>query len=324
MSERLALDYVDSLVLGNVPQWIAVRGQDAAAPLMLFLHGGPGTAQIMFTRKPQRELHRRFIVVNWDQRGAGKSYSRQLTATDMTIARFVLDAEELIAALLARFGQPKLFLVGHSWGSILGLKIAQRWPELLHAYVGMGQIVHMQRGEQISYRYTVDQASHRGHARAQRELRRIGPPPYRDLASAGVQRKWLYRFTGATYAAGIWRTLLRNVSLRDTSLGDIVKFARGTMFSLQSLEAEQMEIDFLSQPPELDVPVYFCCGRGDYTVPCALVVELCDVLEAPHKEIVWFERSAHLPNLEEPRAFVQFCSRMRAEVLSQEASEPGH
>jgi pimeloyl-ACP methyl ester carboxylesterase len=315
MKERLAIDALDSVVLGNLTQWISVRGFDESAPLMLYLHGGPGTAQIMFTRKPQRELARSFIVVNWDQRGAGKSYDKHLRAPDMTIDRFVLDTEELIDRLLARFGQRKLFLVGHSWGTILGIKVAEQRPELIHAYVGIGQIVHMMRGEEISYRFTLDEARKRGNRRAVRQLERIGAPPYRDLRSAGVQRKWLYQFNGATFEGGTFGTLLRNVSLRDASVRDAVRFVRGAMLSLRCLEEQQMRIDFLSQPPELRVPVYFCCGRRDYNVPFELVVEFRGKLRAPHKEIVWFERSGHLPNLEEPEAFSRFCSRMRAEVL---------
>jgi pimeloyl-ACP methyl ester carboxylesterase len=316
MRERLAVDALDSVALGNLTQWISVRGFDESAPLMLCLHGGPGTAQIMFTRKPQRELERSFLVVNWDQRGAGRSYDSRLGAADMTIERFVLDTEELIAELLARFARKKLFLVGHSWGSILGLKVAERRPEVIHAYVGIGQIVHMLRGEQISYRFTLDEARRRGNRRAVRDLERIGAPPYRDLRSAGVQRKWLYKFNGATFEGGTYGALLRNVSLRDANLRDTVRFVRGAMLSLRCLEEQQMQIDFLSQPPELRVPVYFCCGRRDYNVPFELVVELCEKLQAPRKEVVWFERSGHLPNLEEPGAFARFCGRMRAEVLS--------
>ena len=315
MKERLAIDSLDSLVLGGLRQWISVRGNDESAPLMLCLHGGPGTAEIAFTRKPQRDLARSFIVVNWDQRGAGKSYGSHIDVADMTIGRFVRDAEELIDALLSRFVRKKLFLMGHSWGSIIGLKIAEQHPELLHAYVGIGQIVHMMRGEEISYRFTLDEARKRRQGRAVRQLERIGSPPYKDLASAGIQRKWLYRFNGATFEGSTIGTLLRNASPRDTGMRDIVKFIRGAMFSLKSLEDEQRRVDFLTQPPELCIPVYFCCGRRDYNVPYELVVEFCAKLQAPRKEIVWFERSGHLPNFEEPGAFARFCSRMRAEVL---------
>ena len=107
---------------------ISLRSTDVHNPLLLFLHGGPGTAQISFARKPQRALDEHFLVVNWDQRGAGRSYARNLNRADMTIERFVSDAEELVEALLKRFGQTKLFLVGHSWGSIIGAKLCARRP----------------------------------------------------------------------------------------------------------------------------------------------------------------------------------------------------
>src|SRR5271157_4631887 len=111
------IDKIESLTFGGVTQWISLRSDDINNPILLFLHGGPGTAQIFWSRKSQKELESSFLVVNWDQRGAGRSYSRSLRKEDMKIERFVADAEELIEYLLKRFGQNEVFLAGHSWGS---------------------------------------------------------------------------------------------------------------------------------------------------------------------------------------------------------------
>jgi pimeloyl-ACP methyl ester carboxylesterase len=301
------IDSIEKISLGGVDQWISLRSRDTSNPLMLFLHGGPGTANISFARKSQRLLEQDFTVVNWDQRGAGRSYSRSLRREDMTIDRFVADAEELVELLERRFAQDKIFLVGHSWGSTLGATLVGRRPELFRAYVGVGQVVHMARGEELSYDFTLDEAEKRGNARALRELREIGRPPYRDLASAGVQRKWLGRFNGATYKGSPVGTLLRYLSLRDTRPLDFIRFIRGAMFSLRCLEDEQMKVDFLEDLPEIKIPVHFCCGRKDYNVSQELVVEYVRELRAPSKRLVWFEKSAHLPNFEEPAAFSDFC-----------------
>jgi pimeloyl-ACP methyl ester carboxylesterase len=301
------IDAIETSRIGGIDQWISLRSEDLHNPIMLFLHGGPGTAQISWSRKPQRCLEKGFIVVNWDQRGAGRSYSPALLRDDMTIERFVLDAEELSEILLRRFGQEKLFLVGHSWGSAVGAMLAARRPDLIRAYVGIGQVVDMKRGEELSYQFTVEEAKRVGNTRALAELGEIGSPPYRNLKAAGVQRKWLARFHGSTLNGTVIGMLLRNLSFKDIRPLDLIRFVRGAIFSLSCLEEQQMAIHFARDLLEFEVPIYFCAGRRDYNTPFELVVEYFEKLRAPRKHLVWFEHSAHLPNLEEPEAFCDFC-----------------
>src|SRR5689334_8165228 len=122
------IDRKESLTIGGITQWISLRSENIRNPIMLFLHGGPGTAQISFSRKSQRRLEDSFLVVNWDQRGSGRSYSRSLRKEYMKIECFVEDAEELIEYLLKRFGQKKVYLVGHSWGTIIGSYLTAKRP----------------------------------------------------------------------------------------------------------------------------------------------------------------------------------------------------
>ena len=304
------IDSIEKISLGGVDQWISLRSRDTSNPVMLFLHGGPGTANISFARKSQRLLEQAFIVVNWDQRGAGRSYSRSLRREDMTIDRFVTDAEELVELLERRFAQEKIFLVGQSWGSIVGARLVGKRPDLFRSYIGVGQVVHMARGEEVSYLFTLDEAKKRGNSRATLQLEKIGLPPYKDLASAGVQRKWLGRFNGVTYKGSPMITLLRHLSVRDTRPLDVLRFIRGAMFSLRTLEDEQMKVDFFRDLPGLEIPVCFCCGRRDHNTPYELVVEYLRELQAPSKRLVWFEKSGHLPNFEEPAAFSDLCKAL--------------
>jgi len=305
------IDSIEKIVLSGTVQWISLRTENSDNPLILFLHGGPGTAQISFSRKSQKPLEKDFIVVNWDQRGAGKSYDKNIKKEEMTIDRFILDAEELIMCLLSRFNQEKVFLAGHSWGSIIGIKLAAKRPDLIRAYIGIGQIVDMDRGETVSYNFTLNEAIRRNHKKAERDLRKIGPPPYAHPQDAGVQRKWLSKFNGSTYRGSIIGTILKNLTLSDTSPADLVKFVRGAIFSLTCLEEEQTQVNIKVEIGQLFVPVYFCCGRRDYNVPFELVVEYFNTLVAPEKEMVWFERSAHLLNFEQPDEFCSFCSGLR-------------
>jgi pimeloyl-ACP methyl ester carboxylesterase len=308
------IDAVERVTIGEIDQWISIRTQDSETPIILFLHGGPGSAQIMFSRKSQIALEKDFVVVNWDQRGAGKSFSKNLRKEEMTIDRFVLDAEILIEYLLKRFNQKKLFLVGHSWGSIIGIKITKKRPDMICAYIGIGQVVNMSRGEEISYRFTLNEAKMRNNKRAIKQLQTIGYPPYKDLSSAGVQRNWLSKFNGATYKGTAIGTIIKNLTWKDISILDIMKFIKGAIFSLPCLEDQTMKIDFMNEIKELNVPVFFCSGRRDYNVPFELVAEYMENLIAPEKELLWFEKSAHLPNFEEPEKFCRFCCDLKAKI----------
>jgi pimeloyl-ACP methyl ester carboxylesterase len=208
---------------------------------------------------------------------------------------------------LKRFEQTKLFIVGHTWGSIIGMNLVAKRPELILTYIGIGQVVDMERGEELSYQFTLTEAQRLENKSAIRELHKIGNPPYKKLSDAGVQRKWLAKFHGSSLKGSGVGTLLKNFSFRDTRPIDLVKFVQGAIFSLTSLEEEQLHIDFLSNLVRIDVPVIFCCGRRDYNTPFELVSEYVEKLDAPKKELVWFDQSAHLPNFEEPEKFCNLC-----------------
>jgi pimeloyl-ACP methyl ester carboxylesterase len=156
----------------------------------------------------------------------------------MNIERFILDTEELIEILIQRFKQKKIFLIGHSWGSIIDAYLSARRPDLIWVYVGIGQVVNMKRGEKLSFKDTIEEAYRRDNKKAIRELQRIGEPPYKKLAYSGIQRKWLLRFNGITFKSNIYKYIFKNISLKDLRPLDIVRFIKGSIFSLKCLEEE--------------------------------------------------------------------------------------
>ncbi|MHB1628616.1 MAG: alpha/beta fold hydrolase [Bacilli bacterium] len=285
-------------------QWLLIRGQDTRNPILLFLHGGPGTAQIAWARYYQKRLEKHFVVVNWDQRGAGLSFSERMPTQLMTIDQFVEDVRFLTESLLERFQQNKVFIVGQSWGSIIGMRAVARYPDLFHAYAGVGQVACMMDNEEISYRFVMGTARNSGNLKAIRELESIGQPPYQDHHALAIQRRWLQRFKGTIHGTSLARFMLMNL-LRTTEYKarDWVAWVKGGSYSLKNLWAEIMTVDFFNEVPELLVPVYFCLGRHDYTVPSELAEKYLQALTAPHKELIWFENSAHAPNVEEPEHF---------------------
>ncbi|MGG0719229.1 alpha/beta hydrolase [Robertmurraya massiliosenegalensis] len=162
---KSSISVLESVAIGGIEQWVLIRGESINNPIVLFLHGGPGNAQIGWAPKFQSNLERNFIVVNWDQRGSGLSYFEGIPEESMNINQFIQDAYELTIYLLNKFKKNKIFIVGHSWGTIIGMPLIQKHPHLFHAYIGVGQSVDLQRGELLSYEYTLEYAKNNNRRR---------------------------------------------------------------------------------------------------------------------------------------------------------------
>lgn len=302
---------LEAVQLGGVAQWILVRGHDTANPIVLFLHGGPGTSQLTANKRDTKELEASFTVVNWDQRGAGKSYAAIRDVGGMRIEQFVSDTRALSLRLLERFGHERLVLVGHSWGSVVGALTAARYPELFHCYVGIGQVGRMAEGERLSYEWTLAQARERAAHRAVSALEAMGPPPYSGdwQRNTITQRRYLAKFGGEVHGkrSGAMAMVLHNVLIsREYGVRDRLNVFRGVLGSMKLLWPELMQVDLFTQAATFAVPVFLVEGRHDWEVPSVHAAQYFDALTAPTKELVWFERSAHLPNHEERERFTAF------------------
>jgi pimeloyl-ACP methyl ester carboxylesterase len=299
---------LEKINLGGQEQWILIRGMDIKKPVILFLHGGPGTADMCLLRKYTTGLQKHFVVVSWDQRGAGKSFTANDPDSSMNINKFISDAHELTKMLCHRFNQEKIFLVGHSWGSVLGVLTIHKYPELFHAYTGISQIVNIHENERISYGWTLEQAKKSNDKRAVKILNEIGNPPYSGdwQKKFMTQRRLLGKYGGELYGStkGAFPLIFGNL-LRCTeyTLFDKVNFFRGIFSSVRLIWPELMRINLMELALSLKVPVYFVSGKHDYEAPHMLTEQYFKMLEAPSKEMIWFENSAHLPNIEENEKF---------------------
>lgn len=285
--------------LGGTEQWLLLRGR-AEHPLLLVLHGGPGSADIATASRYQSELEKHFLVVNWDQRGAGKSGRGD---AHLNVEQLVTDATELIRLLLARFGKRKVILLGHSWGSVLGLFVTRRHPELVAGYVGVGQLVDASENERASSEYV------RARARrlSPRLASRLSVPPYgSNIGALLTQRAWLYLFGGFFHSrwAGL-RYLHAFLSSGTYSLKDKLNYSRHLRASLRQLWPEVETIKLSRDVPGVEVPVLFCLGKHDMTTSSVLAERYLDALTALSKQLTWFDKSAHCPNLEEPRKLAE-------------------
>ncbi|MFP8876640.1 MAG: alpha/beta hydrolase [Myxococcota bacterium] len=297
------IESLEKVVLGGLEQTIYLRGHDQKNPLLLFLHGGPGLPSMPQAREFGLRLEEHFVVVHWDQRGAGSSCDQKIPNESLNREQYLADTLELVNLLRHRFRVEKIHLLGHSWGSVLGAITAQRHPELLHTYIGMGQVVNIDRGEQISYRFVVEAAKAEGNQNALRELETI-QPPYANTKEVMIQRSWLGYYRGDSLSGDAIERSARAVFLSpEYDISTKLSFYGCAINSLDHTWDNLQDIDFFLDIPRLDVPVYFFMGRHDYNTPFSLVERYFEILEAPYKEIVWFEESAHMPNLEEPERF---------------------
>jgi pimeloyl-ACP methyl ester carboxylesterase len=229
----------------------------------------------------------------------------------MTVGQFIADAHELTLLLSRRFRQPKIYLVGHSWGSLLGILTVQRHPELYHAYVGVGQAVDMREDERISYEWTLLQARNAGDTRSVQRLEAIGPPPYLGELRPKLmaQRRILGKYGGEVHGnpGGGMSTLLRGLlSSSEYSWPDRINVFRGIFANMRLMWPKIVSIDLRVQAPEIQVPVYFLEGWYDYEAPALLAERYLQQLSAPRKELIWFEQSAHFVNTEEADKFNRF------------------
>ncbi len=305
------IHYLD---INNTKQYVLIRGKDKNNPVLLFLHGGPGASATALLRKFNSELENHFTVVYWDQRNAGKSYNKKTPKEEIKVSKYVEDVDTLVSFLKNKFQVDKIFLIGHSWGSRLGLYAIQKNPENFIAYIGIGQELVSYEGELISYQYTIRRAKETNNHKAIKELEEIGEPQsgdYTKMYNNGFwglvkQKEWLLKLGGERYGKTNYTDWILSIwSSREYSFLDLIKYGKSSGFSAGNIiyDPEFNNIDFFKQIPEVKVPVFFISGAYDYNTPWELVEQYSIALNAPYKEFIKFEKSGHSPVFEEPERF---------------------
>jgi pimeloyl-ACP methyl ester carboxylesterase len=294
------IESLDKIEVNGSKQWIYIRGHDRANPILLFVHGGPGMPEMAMARYMGQELEKHYTVVHWDQRASGRSRREKFDEADLTLETYLDDTLDVVNYLRRQFEKEKIYLIGHSWGSILGTLTVRDHPELFHAYIGMGQVVNMVRNEEVSLEFVLEQARAEGNTEALSELEGLSPPYEEDPSELGIQRRWLTYYGGSM--KGLTYPDLGNIMMYSPEYGvrDFFAMFRGMTSLAPRMWPELASIDLIEQAPNLDVPVYFFVGRYDYNTPFSLTQAYHDLLEAPSKEMVWFENSAHFMNISDP------------------------
>lgn len=299
---------LEKVKIGGLEQWIYVNGNDDTRPVLLFLHGGPGYAMLPILHQQNFQLEDKFVVVNWDQRGAGLSYSDKVSKKSMTLRQFDKDVHELTQYLKSRFNQQKIYIVGHSFGTLLALRAVKEHPEDYWAYVGIGQVVDIVDNEKLSYEFAINMAKNYNVTQAIEELTAIGKPDkngsYKDDEGYEITMSWVEYFGGDVYGKTGPEEMEYFMQSDPIYKGKKDQLEEGLEFSQWLFEDEEvLKMDIRKQIKKIEVPAYILAGRYDYDTPFALAQEYFNILEAPKKEFVWFEYSAHFPFFEEPQVF---------------------
>jgi len=299
------IDEARYVEVGGIEQWITIRGEDRKNPVLLLLHGGPGDATNPWGYAGFRSWLKTFTVIQWDQRGAGRTLGRNGPALEptITIERMAQDGIELANLLCKTLEKDKIVLVGHSWGSILGVFMVKARPDLFYAFVGTGQVADPRRNYAVAYNELLKKAERLGEQRAIRELKEVGPPPYANGRGYAVQHKWSNLFEGADFFTYSMFGLA--LSAPGYSTRDINDWGEGQDLSGQRLIPQTSILEPQMLGGDFALPVFVIQGAEDFTTPTSLARNLLNSLRAPRKAFVAVEGGGHFAVFMKPDVFLK-------------------
>ena len=287
------VDEANYVAIGGIEQWVTIRGQDRNNPVLLFLHGGPGDVTNPWTFALFAPWEKHFTVVQWDQRGAGRTLRKTgpTVAPTMTLDRMTQDGIELAEYLRKHLGKEMIIVVAHSFGSILGLRMVRARPDFFYAYVGTGEVADSTKNYSVAYDALLKKAQAIGNQQALEELRHVGPPPYFSGEGYQVQRRWANNFEGADqFLPG---TLGLTLVAPGNSVQDINDSIDGQILSGNRLVPQTVPLTQTELGVDFAVPIFFFQGAEDFTTPTTLAQQYLASVQAPHKEFVSIEGCGH-------------------------------
>ncbi len=270
----------EAVAIGGILQWISIKSAGDTLPVLLFLHGGPGNSVMSSAEKFTTTLQQYFVVVQWDQRESGKTAKLNPSDQPLTVALMEADAAEMVNYLRGRFAKEKIYLVGHSWGGFLALRVADRHPEYLYACVAMAPMVNQWESEAQTLSWLLNKARAEGNQEAIDELSRVHVP-FENPDQLYYHRRWL---------------LLAN--RKNPFSRSYIQTWGKKWFALYK---EACGINLFERVPEIRCPVYFLVGSSDRQASAAITEAYYIALKAEKKDLFWFTKSGHSLNLTEPK-----------------------
>lgn len=302
----------EGVFIGGKTQYCFIAGENKNNPVLLFLHGGPGSPEVGMNQfLPGERLEERFTVCYWEQRGSGLSYRARLEADQMTLELMVRDTIELTEYLMKRFGQNQIYIMGHSWGTFLGTKVISAKPEYYKAYFGIGQVSDQLESERAAYDFLLQHATEINDEKAVKDLKKVDPNK-EDFPTDEYMRSARTNYMNK-YGVGIKHVknykmseLIKEVFFFEGySALDFMKYGLGSKFSTEKMFHIVTEENLMETTNRFDVPVYIFHGAYDMQVSYTLALQYFERMKAPEKVFYSFEHSAHSPNFEETKLFLE-------------------
>lgn len=299
---------MEKVSLNNCEQQILIRSLDTDNDILLFVHGGPGSPDMASIRYYNNSLENQFTVVTWDQRGCGKSISKSIDYTSFSIELFLSDLLQLVNYLRDTYKKDRILLAGHSWGSILGFRFAEKYPHLLKAYIGIGQVANMEEGELFSYHIAKDGVAKSKNAKIKGQMNKINAPVngiYPMEKDLDQQRDVLLK-SGLLLKNNTSYKPMIDAYMKSTEFcfKDMVRLQTASKKSIQALWKEVSQINFIKENQQkIDVPVFFVTGEDDCVTPVSLSKIFFERINSSCKEYFIIENSSHFPFVDNPVAF---------------------
>lgn len=317
---ELKLDEKIFIEVNGSSQGMFLQSENTEHPVLLFLHGGPGSPEIPFHHKYPTGLEKLFTVCWWEQRGSGISYRRNIPRESMTVDQMIADAIAVTHYLRRRFGKDKVYVMGHSWGSALGVLTVQKAPELYYAYIGIGQVARQEESERLAYTFMLEAFRASGNQKMVGRLKKF------PIDQGGeISNQYLMIRSSGMMKLGIGvmhhsKSMMDNVKMvlgfKGYTWREKWNYPKGNSFSLNCLWGSVLAMDLFLQASRLSIPIYVLHGKFDYQVSYDVAKRFMTVLEAPVKGFYTFEQSAHSPCFEEPE---KMCRILREDVLRSKA-----
>lgn len=304
--------------INGIKQGIFIRGENPQNPVILYLHGGPGTPMLQFISYLEKEplLEKYFTICYWDQRGSGMTYTK--STGRLTVEEMIEDTRQVTEYLKSCFGQDKIYLLGHSWGTYLSVKTIEKYPENYIAYIGIGQVTDQTKSERLAYEYMLKHAKETDDSEVIEKLSKYDPyaddfPQLDYLLKVRTEIINKYRI-GHLHRGLDFKDIVKAMFLfKGYTAREKINWFIGADLSMQHLFPVILNDDLFKSSSSFEIPFYVIQGIYDYQVSTALAKEYLDTISAPKKDFFIFENSAHSPNMEEPEKFVEVIRKIAKE-----------
>lgn len=329
ITNKEGIDLMEAVQIGGIKQYLYIRGENKNNPILLYVHGGPGSSMIPFMTLFQKEWEKDFTVVQWDQRNAGKTYAandpKKVTPT-ATVTQMLADTLEVVKHLISKFHQEKIVLLGHSWGSVLGSLFVKKYPQYVAYYIGVGQVVNFRENEVVGFNKALECATEANNAKDIKALRALEPYPGPKYNQEEINKLMRLRKIQQKYHLAIGP----NFKLVQTAFTSPYMTFKESM-SLLSNTAELYpkifkylfeEYNLRTYDYEYKVPMIYIMGEDDWQTPYTLAKAYFEKIEAPYKEFITIKNAGHMTLVDQPEAFTKALIKIK-EVIKTKIEQKG-